>query len=176
MTTRKNKSEKGQSKKAISMFSKKTIFLDIDITNTDDLFDYAYTQLAKVGYVKPEFKNAIKEREKYFPTGLPGTECAIAVPHTDPEFVNRTFISVIRVKNTIPFVQMATIDEWLDVKIVFVLGFKKGIYQVKILQALMELFVQSGEQAKKFIEAKDVDESLSILKKTEERVIEALSE
>ncbi|MBE6083392.1 MAG: PTS sugar transporter subunit IIA [Tissierellaceae bacterium] len=146
-----------------NMFFKEAIFLDIEAKSTDDVLDYVYNKLHSLGYVTEEFRAAVKEREKKYPTGLPGPIYDIAVPHTDPDYIVKPFIAVARTKEGIPFVQMGTRDLHLKTRIVFVLGFKTGKYQVKILQTLVDLFIQ-GTMAEEFMKVNDEDEALELLK------------
>ena len=94
---------------------------------------------------------------------MPGPIYDIAVPHTDPDYVVKPFIAVARTKEGIPFVQMGTRDLHLKTRIVFVLGFKTVKYQVKILQTLVDLFIQ-GTMAEEFMKVNDEDEALELLK------------
>lgn len=153
-----------------NMFHKEAVFLNIDATSTDEVLDYVYEKMSKLGYVTEEFRQAVKEREDRYPTGLPGPICDIAVPHTDPEYVVKPFIAVVTTKQGVPFVQMATRDFYLKSKIIFVLGFKTGVYQVKILQTLIKRFIQEEKMPKEFLLANNVDSCYNMLLEIQEEV------
>lgn len=154
-----------------NMFHKEAVFLNIDATSTDDVLDYVYEKMHALGYVTEAFQQAVKDREHKYPTGLPGPVCDIAVPHTDPEYVIRPFIAVVTAKEGIPFIQMATRDVALKSRIIFVLGFKTGKYQVKILQTLIRRFIQENEMAEAFLKAKDVDSCYDMLMEIQNEVV-----
>lgn len=138
-------------------FSKNMMFLDNEFNNSDELFDFVYKKALENGLVREGFCEAIKEREKNYPTGLPGTAVDIAVPHTDPEYVIEPFIAVLRCQKGVPFVQMGSDDMIIHPKLFFVLGFKKEgciQYQVKALQLLIEYFIvtDNGRLANEFMQ------------------------
>ena len=154
-----------------NMFHKEAVFLNIDATSTDEVLDYVYHKMHDMGYVTEEFAQAVKDREHKYPTGLPGPICDIAVPHTDPEYVTKPFIAVVTTKKGIPFVKMATRDEYLQSKIIFVLGSKTGKYQVKILQTLIRRFIQESEMAAAFLKANDVESCYEMLMEIQNEVV-----
>ena len=66
---------------------------------------------------------------------------------------------------------MATRDEYLQSKIIFVLGFKTGKYQVKILQTLIRRFIQESEMAAAFLKANDVESCYEMLMEIQNEVV-----
>ena len=59
---------------------KDLIQLDLDVRNTDELFEVMAGRLMELGYVTGDFLESIKEREKEYPTALPHR--AICSGHT----------------------------------------------------------------------------------------------
>lgn len=154
-----------------NMFLKEAVFLNIDAKTPDEVLDYVYNKMFALGYVDEKFQDAVKEREYKYPTGLPGPICDIAVPHTDPEYVKIPFIAVVTTKEGVPFVEMATKDKHLESRIIFVLGFKTGKYQVKILQTLIKRFIQETEMATKFLLSNDIDSCYDMLMEIQDEVV-----
>ena len=72
---------------------------------------------------------------------MPTQPYGIAIPHTDPEFIEQPFIAVARLKHSAVWKLMASEDEG-EVKVVFLLGFKHDDYHVQLLQKLMDLFMK----------------------------------
>lgn len=128
-----------------SLFKKELIFLDLEFDNYDKLFTKMAKKLNKLGYVKDSFGVALKKREEKYPTGLDIDPYEIAIPHADEEHVIEGAIAFIRLKNTVSFREMATLDKYLNVKFVFILMLKKGEYQIECLQMLID-FVQNKEK------------------------------
>lgn len=154
-----------------SLFSKDYIFLDVDLNNTDEVFDFIHDQMSKMGLVNKNFNEALKEREKRFPTGLEGKVCSIAVPHTDPKYIKRPFIALIRPKKSIKFTEMASNDKTLNVQLIFVLGYKDGKYQVKLLSAIIDSFVIQCNKSKNLINVQTKEEAYDMLVSLENSII-----
>lgn len=119
---------------------KDLIQLDLDVRNTDELFEVMSGRLMELGYVTGDFLESIKEREKEYPTALPIEPYAVAIPHTDPECIKNAFIVCIRLKEPIPWREMAANEVVHMVRFVFLLGFKQeavGDAHVELLQILV---------------------------------------
>ncbi|MBA1394797.1 PTS sugar transporter subunit IIA, partial [Lactobacillus sp. XV13L] len=80
------------------------------------------------------------KREDEFPTGLETQYLPIALPHANPENVNKAFIAVVKTKKEIVMKQMGT-DEEMSTRNFFFLGIvkEKQELQVKLLQRFMQL-------------------------------------
>lgn len=156
-------------------FSKETCYIDCEFKTSDELFDFIGREMEKKGYAREGFAESLKLREKNFPTALPGTDFAIAVPHTDPEFIKIPFVGIVVNKNQIDFVQMGSDNVIIKPKLFFVLGFMKDEaikYQVKILQMIINkiLVENNGEIGKKLMDAKSVDECMNLISVLEEQL------
>lgn len=125
------------------MFYKDLILLDVDVRNSDEFFETMDSILLDKGFVNDGFLEAIKYREAKYPTALPTEPYSIAIPHTDPEYIEKPFIAVARLKDSAEWKLMASEDEG-RVKVVFLLGFKHNDYHVQLLQNLMDLFMKDG--------------------------------
>jgi PTS system galactitol-specific IIA component len=95
--------------------------------------------LAK-GYVKESFPEAILEREKHYPSGLPMEGHKIAIPHTDAEHVNKSIILFARLAKPLEFASMGDPDEIIQVSLIsmFALAEKKEIG--KMLEVLITAY------------------------------------
>ena len=153
------------------MFSKEAVFLNIEASSSDDVLRYVAEKMCALGYARDGFYEALRKREDNYPTGLPGNVCDIAVPHTDPEYIVKPFVAVVTTNEGVPFVEIGTEDVMLNPRIMFVLGFKTGKYQVKILQTIIELFVQQAEMPQKMLQAQTVDDVWALLQTIQRRVL-----
>jgi PTS system galactitol-specific IIA component len=81
------------------------------------------------GYVKDSFPQAILERERLYPSGLPMEGHKIAIPHTDAEHVNTSVILFARLEKPLEFSSMGDPDEKIQVQLIsmFALAEKKQI-------------------------------------------------
>lgn len=125
------------------IFFEDLILLDKDFQNTDQFFDFTFPILKLGGFVNQSFLKAIKKRESLFPTALPTDPYVVAMPHTDIEHVIKPFIFFTRVKETIPWCEMANNDHVLGANFVFLLGFTEKDGHIELLQKLMSSFVNS---------------------------------
>lgn len=119
---------------------KDLIQLDLEVRSTDELFEVMSERLMALGYVTGDFLESIKAREKEYPTALPIEPYAVSIPHTDPECVKRPFIACIRLKEPIPWREMAANEVVHMVRFIFMLGFKQedvGDAHVELLQILV---------------------------------------
>lgn len=121
-------------------FRESLIYRIDKVENNNQLLKIISDDLQNKQFVTDQFFENIVLREEKFPTGLPG-KVNIAIPHTNPEYVNEKFIAVVLLQEPVTFIQMATKSKPLDVSLVFVLGYQNGKNQVKLLQALIDEFI-----------------------------------
>lgn len=122
------------------LFDQKLIFWDVEASNQADLYQKIASNLRIQKVVKPSYFDALTKRESEFPTGLKTRYLPIALPHANPENVNKAFISVVQTKKEIDMKQMGTNEE-METKNFFFLGIvlEKQDLQVKLLQRFMQL-------------------------------------
>lgn len=122
------------------LFDSKLIKLNQEFESQRELFEYVSDILEEENYTEDTFFDAIREREKVFPTGLQTDMVNLAIPHTDVLHVKRPFIFVVTLNKPIKFIQMGTFDECVDIDTVFVLGIKEPQEQVGLLSNIMTQF------------------------------------
>ncbi|MGZ1532805.1 PTS sugar transporter subunit IIA [Staphylococcus argenteus] len=136
------------------LIHEENIILNLSATDKESVLSQMSDVLCQNGFVKSKFKDAVIEREKEFATGLPTHLCSVAIPHTDVEHINNRTIGVAILEKEVPFVEMGTLDQQTDVKIVFMLAMDKVDDQLKLLQQLMQIF-QSEEKLEQILRTKD---------------------
>ena len=94
---------------------------------------------------------------------MPTTPKPIAIPHSDPENIVKQFIAPVRLKNPIQWQEMANNGHFLEVKYVFLLGFKREEGHVELLQLLLKN-VQDEELMNKLQNAKTEKEYVQIVR------------
>ena len=140
--------------------------LDLDVKNTDEFFEYMSSKAKDLGYVTDDFLSAIKNREAEFPTALPVLPHPVAIPHADPINIVKQFIAPVRLKNPIDWCEMANNDHILNVRIAFLLGFKREEGHVEILQVLLQNF-QNDKTMEALLHADTKENFLDIVKHME---------
>ena len=122
----------------ILSLKKELVWLDIDYSSKENLFQEVGKKLYEMGYVKDSFANALSEREKNFPTGLATEPFQVAIPHTDSIHVQKEAIACIRLLNPIKFRDVGDDENEVDAEFVFVLCILEPEKQVDILKALVD--------------------------------------
>ncbi len=122
------------------MFSLDLVDLNVNVFTEEEAFEIVANRLSGLGMVNDNYLKGITTREKEFPTGLITQHLNIALPHSDPEYVNKPFIFIARLENDVTCKQMGDNQE-MSVKDLFFLGIKNGKEQVGLLQAIMNLFM-----------------------------------
>jgi len=121
--------------------------------------------LVQSGHVAPAFAKDVWEREQKFPTGLPTQPLAIAIPHADPDHVNKTAIGIGILRSPVRFKQMGSDSSLLTVRIVFLLAVKEREKQVELIQQLVTV-IQNQSLLEKLATAKDTQEVVDLIRKT----------
>ncbi|WEV36756.1 PTS sugar transporter subunit IIA [Lactobacillus sp. ESL0677] len=124
----------------MELLSPRLVFAQVKANSADEVIHYLATQLKDNGKVKDTFEQAVKEREQIHPTGLPSGKIAVAIPHTDVQYVNEAAITFATLAHPVEFHNMAVTDQLLEVRIVVMLALKDPHSQVEMLQKLMALF------------------------------------
>ena len=122
----------------------------------NDQFDaiaLAAIPLLSQGCVTEDFVEAVVERERTFPTGLP-TKIGVALPHTEAKYVLKESISIVTLNNTIVFAGMGNPKESIPVQIVFLLAINDPEKQLRILQTIITI-IQNEKMLKKIKDAKE---------------------
>ena len=122
----------------ILSLKKELVWLDVDYSSKENLFQEVGKKLYEMGYVKDSFANALSEREKNFPTGLATEPFQVAIPHTDSIHVEKEAIACIRLLNPIKFRDVGDDENEVDAEFVFVLCILEPEKQVDILKALVD--------------------------------------
>ena len=107
------------------------------------------------------------EREKVFPTGLPGKTMCIAIPHTNPTFVNKAAIGVIVPKKPVKFDMMGEPGTSLNVSLIMPLVIKASGQQIELLKEMMHV-IQDSPRLERIRASRDADEILGLLHSLEE--------
>lgn len=144
------------------LVSKDYIFYNKSYTNNHELFEDIGQKLEQDGYVKNTYIQALKDREKKFPTGLVTPYVNIAIPHTDASHVLNPTISVITLKEPIKFETMGGNEgDYIHVKIILLLAINDPKNHLDVLQKL--IFMLSSPEMENLLNAKSIDEIYNIM-------------
>lgn len=130
-----------------SLFTPDLVFFDWACETPDALFARLESELLPRGYIAPGWLDAVRTREDAYPTGLAMPAANIAIPHTDPGFVAKPYIAVVKPAVPVTFNAMAGMGAPVPAQIVINLGINESGGQVEALQALMNIFMDADAAA-----------------------------
>ena len=148
------------------LLDERLVFIDADVKTSEEAIRLMAARLEECGYVNPGYAEMVIDREKVFPTGLPGKTMCIAIPHTNPTLVNKPAIGVIVPKETVQFDMMGDPGTKLDVSLIMPLVIKDSSKQIELLKEMMHV-IQDTERLERIRASKDVGEILELLKPLE---------
>ena len=126
------------------LFSEQVILQQQEIKSKKAALTILANELQKKNVVNGEFLPAILKREEKYPTGLAlEGGLGVAIPHTDPDKVEKEQLGFISLKKPVKFRQMGDIDEYVNVSMIFVLCLKSPDKQLNMLKNLMSMFTDT---------------------------------
>ena len=124
--------------------------------------------LVERGFCKPEFVQAILDREAAHPSGLPMAGLKIAIPHTDAIHVNRSALLFARLRQPLEFRSMGSPDEKLSVPMISMFALKEKKLIGDMLETLLTVY-QHEEVLQALYHAPDRAAMFRILKENVEK-------
>jgi PTS system galactitol-specific IIA component len=140
--------------------------LGMDVENASEVIRDIGRRLLSAGYVRETFTDAVLEREKTIPTGLPlsGKDNA-AIPHTDAEHVIRSGVGMATLVRPVVFNNMVSPEETVEVRLVFVLALDQPKSQIEMLQEVAQV-LQRPDVVEALMDARDLSQVHEALKIT----------
>ncbi len=124
----------------VDLLSLEHVLVDVQASNTREAIQSLSDAMQATGHVTAGFAEDVWKREQTFPTGLPTQPLAVAIPHADPDHVERSAVGVGVLRSPVRFAQMGTDGSvWLEVRLVFLLAIKEREKQVGMIQQLVSL-------------------------------------
>lgn len=140
------------------------VFRNVQAKTDSEVLAFLASEMYKKNYVKEEYIQAIQEREKEYPTGLPSTPPGIAIPHANYEMVNKTTLAIATLKDPVLFHNMENNNEQLPIQIVIMMAIGEPHGQVEMLQKIV-VIIQDEPLRQEMIRAGNDTELLELLKK-----------
>jgi PTS system galactitol-specific IIA component len=119
--------------------------------------------LVEKGNCRPSFIEAIVERERNHPSGLPMPGPKIAIPHTDAEHVLQSVILFVRLPEPVEFLSMGSPDDKLQVRMISMFALKEKKRIGDMLETLINVY-QREEVLNAILEAENADGIYKILR------------
>lgn len=146
------------------------LLLKKELVRTDESFGSQEDALRSIaqrfvdhGYAKDTYPQAIIDRERVYPTGLPAEAFDIAISHCDSDHVNESAIGVSVLAEPVDFEMMGKIsDDILHPYVIFMLAIKDPKAQVPTLQKMMQV-IQNKDLLNQVRAAKTAEEVFDLL-------------
>jgi len=113
-------------------------FYNQHFQSKEELFETLSNQLLNEGYVKSGYYNALITREQNFPTGIE-SKINLAIPHADPENVNKSTFVIVTLAEPINFASMVEPEKLLEIKLVILMVLDDGKDQIAFLKRIPDL-------------------------------------
>lgn len=123
-----------------SLVRKEYIYENLSVKNQEEAFDVMGKRLVRDGITKESYVQALKDREKNFPTGLATAGIVIAMPHTDSSHVNEGCIAIAKLKDPVKFHEMGNKKNLLNVEMIFMLALNDPTMHLEMLQKIIGMF------------------------------------
>ena len=132
---------------AEELFSPELVFFDWECASPREVFERLEAELAPRGYIAEGWLDAVASREETYPTGLAMPAANIAIPHTDPGYIAKPYIAVIKPSEPLSFEAMAGMGAPVPAQAIINLGISQPGGQVEALQSLMNIFMDADSAA-----------------------------
>ncbi|MBE6476776.1 MAG: PTS sugar transporter subunit IIA [Propionibacteriaceae bacterium] len=119
-----------------ALISPELVHVGLSVSDREELLAIMAARLEGLGYVRSTFLRGLLAREDRFPTGLP-ISGGVAIPHTDPEHVRTSAISIATLTSPVMFGQMAGDDGEVPVRLVIMLALQGSSDHMGVLQKMM---------------------------------------
>lgn len=117
------------------------VMLNICADSVEELMKQMCDHAQKIGSVKESYFDAVIERERIYPTGLPTELMKVALPHTmDKSHVLQSGIFVAKLKQPVIFKEMGNGVNDVLVEMVFMLAVNGDKEQLTVLQDIVSMF------------------------------------
>lgn len=145
------------------LINDKLIFLNLDVTNRDELFKIISSNLENNHFVSPLYYSSLIKRENSFPTGLDLGEYYVAIPHSDCKNIYKKFVAIVTLNQPLLMKRMDEPQQNIPVDCLFFLGVTNDESQIQLLQEILKI-IQNKKIIYKIRTAKNINEVLNILK------------
>lgn len=142
----------------------KLVVTGLKATTKEEVLETLSHKLFEEGSVKEAYIKAIVEREREYPTGLPSTPPAIAIPHANYDLVNKTSLAIATLETPVLFNNMEDKKNHIPVQIVIMMAIGEPHGQVEMLQKIVSI-IQDEAFRQKMLETTDPLKLIEMIKK-----------
>lgn len=118
---------------------KDCVLRNLDAADKDEIICALSSCLKRKEFVCDDYEKAVLEREEKYPTGLKIGRYNIAIPHTEPQYVNVPAIAIATLNSRVPFHRMDSCEESVDVDVVLLLALNQGHTHMEVLSRIIAM-------------------------------------
>ena len=141
----------------MSIIDRRHVLVGLSASGREEALRKVADLLRSTDCVKESFTDAVLAREEVYPTGLNLKYNAIAMPHTDPQHVNRPGIALVKLDKSVEFWHMGGSGELVQAEMIFMMAITDPEEQINNLKKVMQVFLDA-DLVEKFRNARDADE------------------
>ncbi len=147
-----------------NLLVKSAILLNYPAKDAGDVVSALGDRLLAAGLVKDSFVQAALTREQSMPTGMPlNGKINAAIPHTDVEHVLKPGVAMATLTHPVIFHNMASPEDTVEVKLVFLLALDQPKAQIEMLQEIAGV-LQNPSLIETLMNINSPDELIATLK------------
>ncbi len=146
----------------MSVLSKELVLVGMESASAEEAMRALGKTMLAAGLVRESFVEAVLEREKVYPTGIPAKVFDIAMPHTVADHVITPCLAVGVLREPVEFRQMGTPDIILHPRLIFMLAISDPKEQIDQLKKIMKL-LQNDELLAGIRDAPDAERVVELL-------------
>lgn len=152
----------------LEVFREELVLMNYKAKDAEDVLKSLANLLYQDGSVKESYFQAMYDREKAYPTGLPTEGIKVAIPHAEVEHVNYSAFAIATLPVPVKFGEMgAAPDSLLEVQIVMMLANADPEEQVKTLRKMVDIF-DEPDSLVAIMEAESPADIINIMKENYE--------
>lgn len=138
--------------------SERLVILRMEASSAEEVIRQLATRLEMEGLVHPSFVEAVLERERTHPTGLPlAGDLHVAIPHADVVHVIAPALAIATLARPVIFRNMVNPEERVPVSIVILMALDEPHSQIEMLRRLAAFF-QEPQRVRQVYEARTAEE------------------
>lgn len=140
----------------------------LKVKSKDEIMETVGGRFEELGYCRPSYIQALKDREVEFPTGIDIDGVGVAMPHTDVSHVNQAGIGIATLQEPVTFIHMATDDVPVAVRVVFMLAVDDPGRHLEKIQSILEV-IQDKKTLEKILSAESAEDVIMVIREKESK-------
>lgn len=138
----------------------------LEVSTSDEVMETVGGAVVRAGYAKLSYLQALKDREKDYPTGLDVDGFGVAIPHTAVDHVLKSGVAIATLKQPVTFVQMGTDDETVEVRVIFMLAVTDPNDHIDELQQILAI-LQDTAVLQKLMNVENAEQIIALIREKE---------